>query len=159
MRLWAHLSALLDTLEPMYHERLRPTITWFIASLLIVPAAILALAPINFTLGVVVSVLLYAAIVALLLAKSPTIEVSDSHFRAGRGRIERSFLGEAEAIAPQDNFDALHSQLDARAWLCVRGWAQGLVRVPLNDANDPTPYWLVSTRHPEQLAAALNAAQ
>ena len=33
------------------------------------------------------------------------------------------------------------------------------VRVPLTDPADPTPYWLVSTRHPARLVAALDAAR
>jgi hypothetical protein len=40
----------------------------------------------------------------------------------------------------------------------LRGY-DGLVRVPLLDPADPAPYWVVSTRHPEALAAALERAQ
>jgi hypothetical protein len=32
-----------------------------------------------------------------------------------------------------------------------------VVRVNLDDPNDPTPYWLVSTRQPNRLAEALRA--
>ena len=46
-------------------------------------------------------------------------------------------------------------RLDARAWLLVRGWIPGVARITLDDPTDPTPYWLVSTRDPEGLAAAL----
>jgi hypothetical protein len=31
------------------------------------------------------------------------------------------------------------------------------VRVTVRDARDPAPYWLVSSRRPEQLAAAVTA--
>jgi len=31
------------------------------------------------------------------------------------------------------------------------------VLVVLDDADDPTPYWLVSTRHPERLLSALRS--
>jgi hypothetical protein len=33
------------------------------------------------------------------------------------------------------------------------------VRVELHDPADPTPYWLVGTRHPHHLAAAIEAAR
>lgn len=147
-----------DTLRAMYHERLWPTPTWFLTALLLIPAVILALAPINLTLGIVMSIVIYFGAVAFFLAKSPTIAVTEADLIAGRGRIEREFLGQAHPIAEEDRFAQLHYQLDARAWLCVRGWLPGLVRVELNDPNDPTPYWLVSSRHPERLAAALNGA-
>ena len=32
-----------------------------------------------------------------------------------------------------------------------------VVRVPVEDPADPAPYWLVSSRRPDQLAAALRA--
>jgi hypothetical protein len=48
--------------------------------------------------------------------------------------------------------------LDARAFLCLRGWVQTGARVRIDDPQDPTPYWLLSTRHPDRLAAALAAA-
>jgi hypothetical protein len=46
--------------------------------------------------------------------------------------------------------------LDARAFLVIRGWIRDVVRVPITDAADPAPYGLVSTRHPNELAAAIN---
>ncbi len=49
--------------------------------------------------------------------------------------------------------------LDARAWTVVRGWIDPVVRIPLSDPDDPVPYWLVSTRRPEQLVAALDEAR
>ena len=140
----------------MYRERVWPTPFWFVAALLLVPGASLALAPINVTLGIVVGIALYLAEIAYLTAVSPRIEVSASEFRAGRGRIERRFLGEAEALDGDEAREALGPGLNARAWLCIRGWVRPLVKVPLNDPNDPTPYWLVSTRRPTELAAALN---
>jgi hypothetical protein len=32
-----------------------------------------------------------------------------------------------------------------------------MVLVVLDDADDPTPYWLVSSRHPEQVLSALRS--
>jgi hypothetical protein len=34
---------------------------------------------------------------------------------------------------------------------------RGGVRVDVADPDDPTPYWLVSSRHPDKLAEALRA--
>ncbi len=48
------------------------------------------------------------------------------------------------------------SEADARAYLLVRPYLKRAVRVTVVDPADPTPYWLVGTRHPEALAAALN---
>ena len=44
---------------------------------------------------------------------------------------------------------------DVRAYLLLRPYVQRAVRIEVVDPADPTPYWLVSTRHPERLAQAL----
>jgi hypothetical protein len=49
-------------------------------------------------------------------------------------------------------------RLDARAWLLIRGWISPVVTVTVVDDSDPTPYWLVSTRQPDALVAALTSA-
>jgi hypothetical protein len=40
----------------------------------------------------------------------------------------------------------------------IRGWVSPVVTVEVLDAEDPTPYWLISTRKPEVLAAAIAKA-
>lgn len=143
----------------MYRERVWPAVGWFITALLLIPAVILALAPINFTLGVVMSILIYLGAVWFLLGMSPLITVTETEFQAGKGRIEREFLGAASVVPADEVFEQLHSKLDTRAWLCLRSWTKGLVKIELTDPNDPTPYWLVSSRTPERLVAALSSSR
>ena len=38
-----------------------------------------------------------------------------------------------------------------------RAWVGPMVLVVLDDPDDPTPYWLVSCRHPERVLAALRS--
>ena len=52
---------------------------------------------------------------------------------------------------------AMGPDADARAFLVIRPYLTRAVRVPVTDPADPTPYWLVGSRHPDALAAALNA--
>jgi hypothetical protein len=49
--------------------------------------------------------------------------------------------------------------LDARAWLLIRGWITPVVKVDLTDPTDPTPYWIVSTRRPAEVVAAIAKAR
>ncbi len=51
--------------------------------------------------------------------------------------------------------------LDAEplAFIVQRPWISGGVRVDLDDPDDPTPYWFVSSRRPQQLAEALMTAR
>jgi hypothetical protein len=49
-------------------------------------------------------------------------------------------------------------EADARAHLVLRPYIKTAVEITLDDPDDPVPYWLVSTRRPQQLAAALREA-
>ena len=46
---------------------------------------------------------------------------------------------------------ALGRQLDPAAYVVHRGWVGPMVLVVLDDVDDPTPYWLLSSRHPERV--------
>jgi hypothetical protein len=141
--------------DATYRERLWPAPWVFVATALVVPASLLVFLPISLPVGAIVAVLLYGAIVVVLLLTTATIEVSGSEFRAGRARMPRSVIARARAFEGAEATAERGVRLDARAWLLLRGWIPGVVRVELDDPADPTPYWLVSTRHPEELEAAL----
>ena len=141
-----------------YRERLWPSWWVFLATALVIPASLLVFLPISELAGIVSAVVLYAAIVVVLLATSPVIEVTDGMLRVGRARIERSFLGAASAHSGADAVAERGTRLDARAYLVLRGWVPGVVRIEITDPADPTPYWLVSTTRPEELAAVLDSA-
>jgi hypothetical protein len=127
-----------------------------LATALVIPASLLVFLPISQLAGVITAVVLYGAIVVGLLATSPLIEVGDTMLRVGRARIERSFLGAVTAHTGKDAVAERGQRLDARAYLVLRGSIPGVARITLDDATDPAPYWLVSTRDPEALAAALS---
>jgi hypothetical protein len=69
--------------------------------------------------------------------------------------MPRSVVSRAQAFTGAEATAERGVRLDARAWLLLRGWIPGVVRVELDDPADPTPYWLVSTRNPDALAQAL----
>jgi hypothetical protein len=84
------------------------------------------------------------------------VVVADRELNAGRARIGLEHLGPAEALDPDATRLAMGSGADARAYLLIRPYLKRAVRVSVVDPADPTPYWLVGTRHPEALAAVLN---
>lgn len=86
------------------------------------------------------------------------VVVRDGWFHAGRARIEVTLLGEATALDAAETRRVAGVDADARAHLVLRPYLKGAVRVELTDPADPTPYWLVSTRHPAALATALSGA-
>ena len=89
---------------------------------------------------------------------SARIEVGNGRLVAGRAHIDLGFVGLAEALDPDQARAAAGVDADARAYLLLRPYLKRAVRVPILDPADPTPYWLISTRRPHAVAAALNAA-
>jgi hypothetical protein len=113
--------------------------------------------PISQLAGIVCAIVLYGAIVVILVVTTPVVEVTDAEFGAGRAHLPLAIVKEVEAFEGRDATAERGVRLDARAYLLIRGWIPSVVRVDLDDPSDPTPYWLVSTRHPKALAAALGA--
>jgi hypothetical protein len=84
------------------------------------------------------------------------IVVADGILRAGRAQIPLDLLGAAEALDAETTRRVHGVDADARAFLLTRPYLPRAVKVTIADPADPTPYWLISTRHPSTLAAALS---
>lgn len=142
-----------------YRERLVPSFSIYAAASFLVPAILLVFTPINFGVGVVVATVVYGGAIGALLFTAPVLEVGGGELRAGSARIPVRLLGEAEALRGEDATRARGVELDARAWLVIRGWVAPVVRVAVHDPDDPSPYWVISTRRPEELVAAIATEQ
>ncbi|MBC7441747.1 MAG: DUF3093 domain-containing protein [Ramlibacter sp.] len=144
---------------PEYREKLWAPPAPYLATALIIPASILVFAPISMLAGILIAAGLYAACVAGLLFSAPVVELREGELSAGRARISTDLVGEVQAFEGDEAVLERGRRLDARAWLLIRGWIRPVVRIPIVDATDPAPYWLVSTRHPQKLAAAINGSR
>jgi hypothetical protein len=139
----------------LFRERLYAAPWLFVACALIMPATLAVFWPINVTVGIVLAIVLYGLIVAALVGFAPVLEVTETHFKAGRADIEREYIGEVEAFTGTAAALERGQRLDGRAWLLLRG-SLPIVKVPITDDADPVPYWIVSTRKPNELASVLN---
>ena len=102
--------------------------------------------------------LLPLTVLLLLRMGRTAIRVDRGELWAGEAHLPVQFVGDIEVIVAKDKRRTLGRELDPAAFVLHRGWVGPLVRVHLTDPADPTPYWLVSTRHPNRLARALGAA-
>jgi hypothetical protein len=100
-----------------------------------------------------------ALFTALLLAAAPTVAVRQGFFLAGRAQVPLALVGRVEVLDAASMRRALGPGLDARAFLCIRGWIGTGLRLEIVDPADPTPSWVVSSRRPQALAAAVDAAR
>jgi hypothetical protein len=142
-----------------WQERLWPSV-WMASVVPLLGAGFgLVTGPLGEAVGVSVAVLATLALGGMLLASTPTVAVAEGVFRAGRARIPVDLLGAPEVLDADAMRHARGPGLDARAYLCLRGWIPAGVRVPVLDPRDPAPYWLVSSRRPAELAEALRRAR
>lgn len=142
-----------------YRERLWPSLWLFTCTLLVIPAALLVFLPINKTAGPIVGIALYLGVIICLLLGSPVISVTEEALRAGRATLPLGIMGSVEAFEGTAARDVRGPLLDARAWLLIRGWIAPVVKIELLDQDDPAPYWIVSTRHPSAVVAAIESAR
>ena len=128
--------------------------------LLIVFASMLAIAfvPVDVRLAVLIGSAVLVGGLFVLVSTAPVVRVDGTTLQAGRARIPLSLVGGVSALDAAAARTELGPRLDARAYLCLRGWIHTAVRVELVDPLDPTPYWIVSTRHPDDLAATLTGS-
>jgi Protein of unknown function (DUF3093) len=143
--------------EAQHHERLSVPLRWWVQGTMLV--ATFWLAFVVATPAVVAwasSALLLLVMVGVFLGYgAPRVDVEDGWLRAGRARIAGEFLGGAEPLDAAQTRRVAGPAADARAYLLLRPYLKRAVRVTVRDDRDPTPYWLVSSRDPEHLAAAL----
>lgn len=148
-----------DSPTALYRERIWPSPWVFVATALVIPASLLVFLPINQLAGAIVAVVLYAAIVIVLLATSPLIEVVAGELIAGRARVPVDLISAVSAFTGDEATLQRGRLLDARAWLLIRGWVSPVVKIELSDESDPTPYWIISTRSPDALVVAIASAR
>lgn len=105
------------------------------------------------------AVLAVAAVGVLLWLGRAEIRVTDTptgtELLAGPAHLPVTVVTRSATIPRSAKSTALGRQLDPAAYVLHRTWVGPMVLAVLDDPDDPTPYWLVSTRHPDRVLAAL----
>ncbi len=146
---------------PAYAERLR--LPWWLWLAGLASAALLAVELWMGATGVRAwlpfVVLLPAAAAGLAWLGRIRIAVTDGEFRVDDARLPARFVADVVALDADGRREVLGVGADPLAFVVQRPWISGAVQVVLDDPADPTPFWVVSTRHPVELAEALLAAR
>lgn len=99
-----------------------------------------------------------AAIVLLWLGRtelSVTSDRDDTEVWIGGAHLPVSVIARLAEVPRSAKSAALGRQLDPAAYVVHRAWVGPMVLLVLDDPDDPTPYWLISARHPDRVLAAL----
>ncbi|GAB2719889.1 DUF3093 domain-containing protein [Streptomyces bullii] len=143
-----------------YEERLTAPRSWWLISLLVGLSLGLVLLPFG-TLPMLGGLAGGTAAAAVLASSygSVRIRVVGGLLIAGEAKIPVSALGEAEVLDAEEARAWRTHKADTRAFLLLRAYIPTALRVEVTDPQDPTPYLYLSTREPERLAQALEAAK
>jgi hypothetical protein len=144
-----------------YRERLFVPLRWWVQAIMLLASLWLAF------IVSMPAVAAWAATAVLVLITfggffwlgSARVEIRDGVLYAGPAHISLDLVGPPEPLDPEETRRVHGVDADARAFLCTRPYLKRSVLVPVLDAADRTPYWLVSTRHPDRLVAALGGAE
>lgn len=138
-----------------FQEKLRPAWWIWLVALGLGATAAVAFMPVGIEWGIVAGLVAFGLIAFGLISSTPTIEVTADTVRVGRASIERRFVGEVTGYRGAAAYNQRGPGLNGTAFMCIRGWVDPVVRIEITDERDSTPYWLTSTRRPEELTAAL----
>jgi len=145
-----------STPGPRYRERLTPPWWFWLAAafwaLSLLAAYGHAVSP---QVGVGVGVVAFTLAAVGLTRVSATVVVDDRGLSAGPAHLPWDAVGDVESLDAAEARSRRGPGGDPRAYLMLRGWVPTAVTVRVDDPRDPTPYWFVSTRRPDRLAAAL----
>jgi len=107
--------------------------------------------------AVVLAAVLVPTLVLLGLAGRTTLRVDAEGVHVGGQTLEFAQLDSVQALDAHETRLLLGPQADPSARLVVRGYIrEAVVLRPLGAG--PVPYWVVSTRHPHEVIAAVEQA-
>jgi hypothetical protein len=125
----------------------------------------------SFVLGAVVYVALGpgAGLVAMLVpgllltyvlrSAAAPVQVVDGDLVAGSARVPVALLGPVIVLDAEAARLVRGPESDPAAFHLIRGWVPAGIKAAVRDPADPAPYWFVASRHPAELAAAVDAAR
>lgn len=144
-----------ESRKPLYQERVVPGVGLFLATLALLPAIALVSEPFDLSVGILLGSFAVAATWFSLIYWAPKIIVTETQFLVGSAQVPRSLLGEIAEIPKEEIFQERGPRLDPKAFTSFQSSVKTAIKVGIRDKNDPTPYWLISTRNPERLKSVL----
>jgi hypothetical protein len=173
----------------VYHERLSVPLSWWLVGLATIAFLATEVVPgWPLPVEALIFVAIVGALVAMLLNWGRlSVDVDGGELRAGHARLPLTAVGEVTALDEAQTRSLRGPRADPAAYLLIRPYLRQSVYVEVTGhaggapaaaarpagwlarRNDPNtrigtmaaaaPYWLVCTRHPVELAAAINGAR
>lgn len=142
-----------------YREVLRTPWWWYVVSVLV--AAILAaefrVSGLDATVWIPFGVMLPLSVAVVWWLGRSRVEIIDGELRIRGARLPLKYASGAVALDSRTLRLVVGREGDPAAYVSIRPWVGPGVQIWLDDEDDPTPYWVISSRHPDELVAALRS--
>jgi len=140
----------------IFTEVLRPPI-WVLAFIyfMFLSLVIAIWAALDTTATMVALAIATLAIPFIAQSLTSRIRVDQNELRIDKAHIELKYLGKV-TILDSDAMRLLRTRdADPAAFLAIKFWASEGIKIELTDPRDVTPYWLITSKRGEKLAALL----
>jgi len=142
--------------ESYYREKVyAPWWIWFLALAMCGSLAVAFGAALGDLVGLITFAVTGLLTCWALLSSAYVISIDHEEVIVGKARLPLQFCGDAVALSPAEARSRRGPEADPACYLVLRGWINKAVTIAVADALDPTPYWFVSTRKPEELVSVL----
>lgn len=108
--------------------------------------------------GVIAGVLTLWGLISLSRTSLTVVRRADGSrwLHAGDATLPAEVVSRTLVIPPTAKQAAMGRQLDPAAFVIHKWWIPTMAMLVLDDPNDPTPYWLLSSKEPAELLEALD---
>ena len=141
----------------IFKEVLRPPI-WVLAFIyfLLLSLVIAIWAAFDNTVTLIAFVASTIAIFYIAFVMRSTITFDGKELRIDRAHIDIKYLGDAKILDSSAMRLLRTRDADPAAYLAIRFWIPTGLKIAVVDPRDPTPYWLITSKRGEEIAALLN---
>ena len=142
-----------------YREHLRTPYVWYVVALFVAGllAAEFHIGKYAMTDWIPFCTLLPLAAIGVWLFGHSYLEIRDGEVRIRGAHIPLSEISGAVALDAATLRRVVGREGDPAAFISIRPWIGGGVQLWLDDPEDPTPYWIVSSRRPQQVVDIVRA--
>ena len=129
---------------------------WLFVALLCASIYLAIWAPLGNIAALFITLISILGFYYLSLKMQTTTYIQGNFLYVNEAKIELNFLENAQALNQSEFKRIIGVDADPAAFLAINFWTKTGVKVEVNDKNDPTPYWLISSKRAKELAALLN---
>jgi hypothetical protein len=141
----------------VYRERLRTPWWWYL-----VAAFVAALLAAEFHIGGIhvtdwlpyVILIPLAVLLVWAMGRAP-VEIKGGELRVRGAHLPLDYVSGAVALDNLTLRRVVGREGDPAAFVSIRPWIGPGAQLWLDDPDDPTPYWVISTRHPDQVVSII----